>query len=65
MKTNKHWYPYETLGGYFKLENGNLMGCPMNKDGTREDIPSEVDWYEAWDYDLDPRAIIQELQTKE
>lgn len=65
MKTNKHWYPYETLGGYLKLENGNLMGCPMNKDGTREDKSSEVDWYEAWDYDVDPRAIIQELQTKE
>jgi len=23
-----------------------------------------VDWYEAWDYDVDPKAIIQELQTK-
>ena len=65
MKTNKHWYPFEELRGYFKLEDGKLMGCPMNADGTREDNASEVDWYEAWDNDVDPRVIIQELQEKE
>jgi hypothetical protein len=64
-KTNKHWYPYQELGGYFKLEGGVLMGCPMNDDGTREDTPSEIDWYEAWDNDVRPQDIIQELEGKE
>ncbi len=63
--TNKNWYPYKDLGSYFKLEDDTLMGCPMNEDGTREDTPTEVDWYEAWDEDVDPRTIIAELQKKE
>jgi hypothetical protein len=65
MKTNKQWYPYEEYGGYFKLENGVLMSCPMNTDGSRDDNPYEVDWYEAWDNDVKPEDIIQELEKKE
>ena len=64
-KTNSKWYPYETLGGFFKLENGVLMGCPMNTDGTRSDSPYEVDWYEAWDNDFNPNEIVQELEERE
>lgn len=63
--TNKHWYPYPELGGYLKLENDVLIGCPMNKDGTRRDDPSEVDWYEAWDSDIDVAMYMRELQDKE
>ena len=37
MKTNKHWYPYEEFGSYFKLEDGVLLQCPMNIDGTPDE----------------------------
>lgn len=64
-KTNKDWYPYKDFGGYFKLENGALMQCPMNADGTPNDSePCEVDWYEALDYDIDLSEIIQELKKR-
>jgi hypothetical protein len=63
-KTNKDWYPYKELGGYFKLIDGDLYGCPMNVDGSREDNPYEVDWYEAWDNDVKPEDIILELESK-
>ncbi len=43
-KTNESWYPYKELGTYFKLENGVLVGCPMNADGTRDNTPFDIDW---------------------
>ncbi len=68
MKTNKHWYPYEEFGSYFKLEDGALLQCPMNIDGTPDvGTDCEVDW----DYGVEPKdkprlkAIVKELQEKE
>jgi len=60
MKTNKQWYPYQEFGSYFKLEKSNLMQCPMNTDGTREDNPIEVEYL-----DEDMKRISQELQEKQ
>ena len=68
MKTNKQWYPYEEFGSYFKLEDGVLLQCPMNIDGTADaGTECEVDWnLGVGDEDL-PRleAIVKELQEKE
>ena len=44
-KTNKDWYQFGSLGSYFKFEDGELLSCSMNRDGTRDDDPCEVDWY--------------------
>lgn len=63
-KTNKDWYPYDVYGGYFKLENGVLMSCPMNADGSRDNSPYEVEPFAAWDNDFNPNEIVQELETK-
>jgi hypothetical protein len=60
MKTNNNWYPYKQFGSYFKLENGTLMQCAMNSDGTRDDNPNEVEYL-----DLDMQRVSQELQEKE
>ena len=66
-KTNKHWYPYEEDGSYYKLENDVLLQCPMNADGTRDNSSCEVDW----DYGIEPEdeprliAIVKELEEKE
>ncbi len=68
MKTNKHWYRYETYegAGYFQLEDGVLMGCPMAADGTREDAPVPI---ESFDYTGDEYRqlweIEQDLELKE
>lgn len=35
-KTNQNWYPYEDMGCFYKLEDGELLFCPMNMDGTIE-----------------------------
>jgi hypothetical protein len=43
-KTNKEWYGFHNQGSYFKFENGTLLQCPMNIDGTRDDTSCEVDW---------------------
>jgi len=65
-KTNESWYPYKELGSFFKLENGILMGCPMNTDGTRDETPFEVDWdrgVEEKDKEV-MNKIVEELQSK-
>ena len=65
-KTNKNWYPYEEDGCYYRLEDGTLMQCPMNIDGTRDDNPCEVDM--QWTEDKDRPMlleIIKELEGKE
>ncbi len=67
-KTNKQWYPYKEWGSYFKLDDGNLLECPMNNDGTPdEETACDVDW----DYGVEPKdrkrlkAIVKELEEKE
>lgn len=51
-KTNKEWYRFQDLGSYFKFKHGVLLQCPMNTDGTRDDILCEVDWERVVDMDL-------------
>jgi len=63
-KTNSEWYPFETLGGFFKLEEGVLMECPMNIDGSRSDSPYEVDRRAAGENDFNPSEIVRELEKK-
>lgn len=65
-KTNESWYPYEQLGSFFKLENGVLMGCPMNADGTRDNTPFDIDWergVEEKDKEI-MNKVVKELQIK-
>ena len=78
-KTNKHWYPYEQVGSYYRLVDGVLMFCPMNADGSRRDTEEgEVDFdsltLEKGNYKKDSkamtlveylRAIEEELKSKE
>ncbi len=63
-KTNESWYPYKELGTFFKLENGVLMGCPMNADGTRDDTSFDVDWERGLKDDEQERMnqIVRELK---
>jgi hypothetical protein len=68
MKTNKQWYPYEEDGCYYKLEDGILLQCPMNIDGTAdEETLCQVDWDWGVDEKDKPRLkeIVKELQEKE
>jgi hypothetical protein len=45
MKTNTQWYPYPELKVYLKLEDGDLMYCPMHADGSMdEDERGEADF---------------------
>ena len=71
-KTNKQWYPYTEWGSYFKLDEGNLLECDMNDDGTRDEEEGsigDVDW--EYNIDLSPeekqglKAIVKELEEKE
>ena len=67
-KTNKHWYPYEEDGCYYKLEDGVLLQCPMNINGTAdEESFCEVDWYYGLTQEELPRMkeIVKELEEKE
>jgi len=65
-KTNSEWYPYKEYGSYFKLEDGVLLQCPMNGDGTRDDTPCEVDWYYGVSDEEKPqlKQIVKELEKK-
>ena len=65
-KTNTQWYPYEEYGSYFKLENGVLLQCPMNTDGTRDESECEVDWERGVPPEDMPRmkTIVKELEEK-
>lgn len=65
-KTNSEWYPYETFGGFFKLEDGVLFECPMDIDGSRDDNPYEVDFNFGLDEEDKPRLrkIVHELEKK-
>jgi hypothetical protein len=68
-KTNKQWYPYEEeFGCYFKLDNGELLGCAISDNGT----PDEEDAYNVIvDNKIEPedtprlKAIVKELEEKE
>jgi hypothetical protein len=63
-KTNKRWYLYNDAGGYFRLENGILMSCPINADSSRDDNPYEVDLFDVRNDKL-IKGIIAELYKKE
>ena len=63
-KTNKQWYPYVTFGSYFKLENGDLMQCPMNTDGTRDDNPCFVDWLEVNAGEPEDKAAMERIEKE-
>ena len=67
LKTNKQWYPYSLDGSYYKLEDGVLMQCPMNRDGTRDESECEVDWDRGVsDYDRPHlKMIVKQLEEKE
>jgi hypothetical protein len=56
-KTNTDWYRVEKLGSYFKFEEGVLLQCPMNTDGTRDTNPCEVDWKLIEDDEVDNRSL--------
>ena len=66
-KTNTQWYAYEEYGSYFRLENGVLLQCPMNTDGTRDESECEVDWERGVSAEEMPRMkdIVKELEGKE
>lgn len=66
-KTNQDWYSYIELGTFFKLENGILIGCPMNADGTRDDTPFDVDWERGVEEKDENRLleVVEELKVKE
>jgi len=68
-KTNNQWYPYEVFGSYFKLEDGRLIACPMNIDGSRDgdDGSYEIDWERGLEPEDEPKMkqIVAELQEKE
>lgn len=69
--TNRNWYPYPDLGSYFRLEDGALLWCPMNTDGSKSlsdgDLGSEVDWDRGASKEDLPKlkAVVRELTTKE
>lgn len=67
-KTNTHWYPYDDLGTYFRLEEGVLCFCTMLEGGSRgsDEEVGEVDWQRGVDKKnrIRLRAIVQELQYK-
>ena len=67
-KTNKQWYPYGEDGCYYKLEEGVLLQCPMNIDGTADkESDCEVDWHFGIAEEDIPRLkeIVKELEEKE
>lgn len=42
-KTNNCWYPSKQDGNYYRLVDGVLMSCPMDKDGSRDPEIVEVE----------------------
>lgn len=62
-KTNNQWYPYNEVGGYFKLEAGELMICAMNADGTRDDNPYAVDWQEVTVAEAKDKIAIERIYS--
>jgi hypothetical protein len=67
MKTNKHWYPYEESGSYFKLEDGKLLESPIN---ITEQLPKDI-YVVPWNWGVvgenlpHLQKIVKELQEKE
>jgi hypothetical protein len=61
MKTNNEWYKYEfaEVSGYFKMEDGLLMGCPIKEDGSREDAPAAIEILEYVGDQLDQLIEIE------
>ena len=35
MGTTIKWYPLDDVGNYFAEDNGVILACPMNRDGSR------------------------------
>lgn len=68
-KTNKHWYPYEEFGSFYKLNEGELWFAPMNTDGTIDMDGNEVN-FGVVEY-IEPRhqvrmaEIVKELEERE
>lgn len=61
-KSNKSWYAFKSLSAYFKIEKGNLISCPMNSDGTRDENSEDIDWYHIDDdLRMSLRAVFQVL----
>ncbi len=44
-KTNRKFYPFYSLGNYFKLKEGKLISSPMLTDGKRKKIEIEVEHF--------------------
>ena len=68
IHTNKTWYAYPDLGSFYRLENGVLLVCPMNKDGSRSRGEEyEVDWGRGLSEEDVPRLqrVIEELARKD
>jgi hypothetical protein len=66
LKTNNHWYPYPEHGSYYKLDNGELMQCPMNADDSRDDSQASIDFAFTDEKDKPTlRAIIKDLELKD
>jgi hypothetical protein len=77
-KTNKHWYPSDQDGNYYRLIDGVLLFSPMNADGSRDTEEGQVDFellqFETREYEKDGqimttleylKAIEDELKSKE
>ena len=69
MKTNKHWYPYEDMGSYYKLEEGELLFAAMNTDGSIDMDGDEVNFgvveYREPQDQARMAEIVKELEEKE
>lgn len=50
------WVPFEEFGGFFKVENGELLHSPMNIDGT-----IEINEFGEYGIDEAPRSTIERL----
>ena len=54
------WKPFPQYGSYFRLFNGTLEACAMNRDGTMdEESAYEVDWYGIGEEDRDACYLVQ------
>ena len=60
------WIPYESHGNYFRLFNGVLQACPMDKDGAMDDEMArcEVDFWSIDDQEEKELLKIQKRLTK-
>ncbi|HEY5141287.1 MAG TPA: hypothetical protein VIJ25_18535 [Methylococcales bacterium] len=60
-KTNKQWYAYPEFGSHYRLEAGNLLGCPTKLNGTPE-TESEFDVdFDAVREDIEGELVLAKL----